>query len=40
MARYIIKNKIDSKENIKGFDYENYYFDDKLSSENEYFFVR
>ena len=40
MARYIVKNRITGKENLKGFDFENYYFDEKLSSENEYFFVR
>ena len=40
MARYIIKNKLDNKEDIKGFDYENYYFDENNSTEQEYWFVR
>lgn len=40
IARFIIKNRIDNKEDIKGFDYENYYFDGEHSTENEYWFVR
>lgn len=40
MAKYIIKNKLATKEDIKGFDYDNYYFNEEHSSENEYWFVR
>ena len=40
MARYLIKNKINDTESIKGFDYEGYYYDEKLSNSNEFWFVR
>jgi len=40
MSRYIIKNKINDKESLKGFDSAGYYFDDKLSTENELWFIR
>lgn len=41
MVRYIIKNKVQTIEELKGFDYEGYSFDEKLSSkENELVFVR
>ncbi len=40
MTRYIIKSKIESTEGLKGFNYENYYFDENLSDENQFTFVR
>ncbi len=40
MSHYIIKNKIESKEALKGFDYEGYGYVEDLSSEKEYMFVR
>ena len=40
MARYIVKNKVSDIESLKGFNYENYYFDESLSNENEFIFVR
>lgn len=40
MARYIVVNRLVDKESIKGFNYEGYYFEDSLSSENEYWFVK
>ena len=40
MSRYIIKNKLTTKEEIKGFNYENYYFDEAHSTESAYTFIR
>ncbi len=40
MARYIIKNNIESVEEIKGFDVDRYYFSEELSSEEKWFFIR
>lgn len=40
MARYIIKNHIDQIEDLKGFDYDGYYYDDQASSENLLAFKR
>lgn len=40
MANYIVKNKIDSLNDLKGFDYDNYSFNEELSSEWEYIFTR
>lgn len=40
MTRYVIENRIDQVEDIKGFNVENYYFEESLSSENEFVFVR
>ncbi len=40
MVRYIIDNDIKDVESLKGFDYGGYAFDDKLSSANEFVFVR
>lgn len=40
MSKYIIKNKINDAESIKGFDYEGYYFVEEDSNENEYLFVK
>ncbi len=40
MARYIIKNRIDDVEDLKGFDYKGYYFDDRDSTERKLAFKR
>ncbi|WP_420581530.1 peroxide stress protein YaaA [Reichenbachiella sp.] len=40
MARYIIKNRINSPELLKGFDDEGYYYDPKSSTENNIIFKR
>jgi len=40
MARYIIDTNAKSIEDIKGFDYENYRFHEKLSSDNNLVFTR
>ncbi|MCF6366009.1 MAG: peroxide stress protein YaaA [Bacteroidales bacterium] len=40
MSRFIIKNKITTPEDIKGFNEDNYFYDDELSSENKLIFVR
>lgn len=40
VANYIIKNNITDKESIKGFNYESYFFNESMSSENEYFFTK
>ncbi len=40
MSRYIIKNRLTDPEALKGFDLENYYFEDKLSEEHRWVFVR
>jgi cytoplasmic iron level regulating protein YaaA (DUF328/UPF0246 family) len=40
MARYIIRNRIEDSENIKGFDSEGYWYNDLLSSENKMVFTR
>lgn len=40
MARYIIKNRINDVELLKGFDYEGYYFDNHTSSQNHLVFKR
>lgn len=40
MARYMIQNRINDPEQLKGFDYEGYYFDVKASTENELIFKR
>jgi uncharacterized protein len=40
MARYIIKNRINETESLKGFDYDGYYYDEKISKENEFWFIR
>ncbi|MFN4298750.1 MAG: peroxide stress protein YaaA [Thermaurantimonas sp.] len=40
MARFLIKNKIEKVENLQYFDYENYTFDPKLSSEFHFVFKR
>ena len=40
MARYIIKNKLTDAEDVKGFHYEEYFYNPALSRENEWVFVR
>ena len=40
MVRYIIDNNIEIAEDLKGFNYEGYAFDSKLSKENELVFTR
>ena len=40
MARYIITNRLNSPDDLKGFDWEGYSFNDKLSSEDEFVFTR
>lgn len=40
MTSFILKNRIDNIEDIKHFDYENYYFNSELSTENEIMFTR
>jgi len=40
MVRYIIDNKIDSLEGVKGFDRDGYAFDGNLSSDTELVFTR
>lgn len=40
MVRYLIKNDIQTFEEIKGFDYEGYTFSEELSKGNELVFVR
>jgi len=40
MCHYIIKNKITKPEHLKGFDYDNYVFNEDLSTEKELIFTR
>ena len=40
MTRYIIKNQIETPEELKLFDGVGYYFSEALSSDNEYVFIR
>ncbi len=40
MARYIVKNRIKKPEALKGFDLEDYRFEESLSSNDKWFFVR
>lgn len=40
MSRYLIKNKITNPEDIRGFDYENYIFNNQLSGDKEWIFTR
>lgn len=40
MARYVIDNKIKKVEDLRGFDYEGYSFNNKLSSEGQMIFTR
>ena len=40
MTQYIMKNEIDTNNNIKDFNYEDYNFDSKLSDESTFIFTR
>jgi len=40
LSRFIIKNKLTDPEEVKGFDYENYFFYPALSDESTWTFVR
>lgn len=40
MARYIIDNRIDKIEDLKGFSVEDYWFSEKLSSKEKFVFTR
>ncbi len=40
MARYLIDNRIDDAEALKGFDYEGYRYDARLSDDSEWVFTR
>jgi cytoplasmic iron level regulating protein YaaA (DUF328/UPF0246 family) len=40
MVRYILDNNIEKTENLKDFNYDNYAFDSKLSTETELVFTR
>lgn len=40
MTRYIIKNRIDTVEGLKGFDLDDYRYEESGSSENQLLFVR
>lgn len=40
MARFVVQNKIDDVEMVKGFDYDNYRFVEEHSSEDKLLFVR
>ena len=40
MAHYIVSNRIENLENLKGFNTGSYAFDANLSSESEWFFIR
>jgi len=40
MSRFIIQNRIEHPEGLKDFDLQGYYFDQKSSTENDWFFLR
>jgi cytoplasmic iron level regulating protein YaaA (DUF328/UPF0246 family) len=40
MVKYIIDNSIEEIEDLKGFNYDGYMFDENLSSNNELVFTR
>lgn len=40
MTRFIIQNKLEDPEEIKGFDMEGYFYNENLSSETEWVFTR
>lgn len=40
MARFIIKNRLKLVEEVKAFDYENYFFYPQLSTEDKWVFIR
>ncbi len=40
MARYIVKNRIQDVEQLKGFEYDGFKFSEYISSESKFYFVR
>lgn len=40
MANYIVKNKVEKEEHLKGFDYDGYVYNEKASTANELVFLR
>lgn len=40
MARYVIENRIETVEDLKGFDYEGYWFNNSLSTGGKFVFTR
>ena len=40
MADYIVRNQINTPQDLKGFNVEGYYFDDKESTDSNYVFLR
>jgi uncharacterized protein len=40
MVRYILDHNLDAAESLKTFNYGNYEYDDKASSEHEFVFIR
>jgi hypothetical protein len=40
MVRYVIQNRIENTENLKGFDSEGYWFSPQMSTESKFVFVR
>ncbi len=40
MMHYIIKNKIEDPDLLKGFDYDGYVFNEELSSDNDFIFIK
>lgn len=40
MARYIIRNRVENKEELKGFDVDGYRYVENLSNENHFMFIK
>jgi uncharacterized protein len=40
MARYVIQNKIENPEDLKGFSDERYWFSPQMSTETKFVFIR
>ena len=40
LTRYIVENKISSSEDVKGFNVDNYYYEENLSDHDNWYFVR
>jgi uncharacterized protein len=40
MSRFIVRNNLSDSEEIKAFDFEGYYFNNRLSGENDWVFTR
>ena len=40
MCHYVIKNKLTQPEQLKGFDYDKYIFNEDLSDEKNFIFTR